>query len=409
MPTNADYRTAVIRYIEPIATKPGEWWAEIHSYLRDGIEDHLERCLRHKAAQHVVVVYGMHGTPIDRIGQVLADYLRGGSRVLPGYHTVLELSLMKVRSMAATYETRLAAVEGLNAAMARAVKEQAILLLTDLEALDGGAEVDEALAGELAAPGNALVVALYTEEERGSTNLNSGILSSQKIMKIPAEFNLGSISLAKRTRNVLHDHFLPHWDAELRCVFEENAFDTVIALEPFAERDGHRLTLPYLAIYPGRDACDMVTLGTERVLRRVSEAKFRLAALREQTAADEELQGYFDLLWGDIEADLTALEAEPIKHDTRNSKKIVRRGHVIAEVLGDLSYQVRLPSPEQVPGLPQLYPAGSPSLPSTDEPNTRGRRGSDSPLGTGGLVPDGLMKDGPKDGKAGSSDKQARS
>lgn len=327
-------------------------YSAVHESLREAILSVLYRSQRSNSGEFCVIT-GAHGTPIERVSQVLADYLKGHND-LNGCQRVSRLSLDAVRRLAKIpgAQPRLP-YEALQAAIDQSVRQRSVLILDHVEvldpdrALDPGGEIEQSLETVLSAPGKALIVVLYWESLPPTTKYDGVFaLPNGKHVHTPPY-------TALQTRATIEHHFARRWKAEIGCVYDDNAFETIYALEPWIQAHGERETLPYLAVWIGRDAARMLAApdGAERVHQSIARARMELVEMREHIKHYSELVKYFDRVVADMERDLRTLEADPVPK--RGDMPVLTRGHVVAQLLGSGSHKVVLPLSR--PSLPLNY------------------------------------------------------
>jgi hypothetical protein len=384
---NADAARSEARdFVKTVSPTTDKWYTDTHGTLRDEVLNALRRCREYRQRDDIAAMVGMRGTVIERIDQVLADFLSTGRDQLPAYRTVLHVNVDALRGLAEVYGDVIVPRDVLRLAMKRAAgkdendeqtQDLAILVLDHLEALDADQRVDRALRSELGNNASgALVLGLYWETDWGRAR-RDGILANAR-WQIPAE-----PYPRERARSTLYDHFVPYWEAKERCVFEPDAFDSILTLEPlvwFGATRPQRVTLPYLAVFEGRDAIRTAKVGgvaqLEHLARRAQDA---LALFRQEKALTADIVAYYTPALDEAASDLAKLIARPIVHD--RGKLVLTRGHIICQLLGNDDHKFRYPAirPHQPP-----FRSGSVS-------SQTGMTGQDA-KGTSGTSPTGAGK-----------------
>ena len=332
---------------------PKRLFAEVHGNLRDDILGELTRVLKFKEAR-LLVLLGMLGTPLERIDQVLADYLEGdhsSHTFLKDFHAVLKINLDSVRQLADQHGSEHSR-SVLNAAFDLADDMKAILLLDHIEVLldpaylplNGVVETD--LRGVLTQPRNAAVIALYWQS--GSNSVADSVSEvSERMKAIRREMrNAFPIEVKPykpaQARSTIIDHFFPYWKVEAGgYTFTDNAFEVVFALRDWIRRGGEPIALPYSAIFVGTNTIETARSGSSDISSRAKRALETLEDLQ-QEADQRRVTGYFAALFSDITASLQHLISST-EAESRGTK-ILTCEHVIAELLASANYEVVLPS-----------------------------------------------------------------
>ena len=235
----------------------------------------------------------------------------------------------------------------LQEALVRSVQEQAILVLDHFEVLDPDQRADRALKTALADPGDALVLGLYWEPDVGRARRDGSLAWANARWQVP------SLPYSPdRARGTIKDHFIPHWQHALRCTFDDNAFDSVYALEPWTWVGGVRMTLPYLAVFMGKDAIETAQGGVGDIQHLVKRAQATLVELQRAQGVTPDVVDYFAPVFRNAESDLNAVLAKPLVHDN-HGRKILSRGHITARLLGEDDHRFRYPP--LVPNRPLHY------------------------------------------------------
>jgi hypothetical protein len=279
----------------------------------------------------IVLLEGRNGTPLDSASLVLAERLVSGEVFtdqrarLNQYHRVNRLSLESVRRLAHIPD-KPAPQDVLQMAMQQAVEDQAILVLEHMEALERDNPVDAGLLAQLANGGDALVLGLFEQPEREDVPVDAA-LGLENIRQVPArEYSV------TQTQALLREYYIPQWETQ-GFTFSEDAFDSVIKLEPGAWIELKRKTLPYLAVGLGRDAMQTVKEGRALVLDTARMALDALNELRQEWATTEErVREQFADVLAEARRDIEGLIANP---DIRmeNGRRVITRAHVVAQLI----------------------------------------------------------------------------
>lgn len=279
----------------------------------------------------IVVLEGRNGTPLHSAALVLAERLIAGEVFteqrarLSQYHEVHRLNMETVRHLA-NLADKPAPQDVLQMAMQQAVEDQAVLVLDHMEALERDNPVDIGLFAQLANPGDALVLGLFELPERDEVPVDVA-LGLENIRQVPArEYS------AMQTQALLREYYIPLWETQ-GFTFTQEAFDSVIALEPGAWIELRRKTLPYLAVGLGRDAMQTVKEGRALVLDTARMALDALNELRHEWATTEErIREQFTDVLAEARRDIEALIANP-DVQVENGRRVITRAHVVAQLI----------------------------------------------------------------------------
>ncbi len=299
----------------------------------------------------IAVLVGRNGTPLDTVKHVLAERLAGneaftGQRErLSRFRAVHRLNVASVLGLAAIPDEP--EPQGvLEMAMAQAVEDQAVLVLENLEALGQEGEAEAAMLGQLALPGDALILGIYELADRGEIGV-------EQALKLKSIRQITSHDYSpERTKELIFEYYVPEWEAD-GYMFTPDAFDLVIALEPGAWIESRRKTLPYLAIGLGNDAIQSVRDGAPLIKEMAQMALDALAALKQEAATtDERIRDQFTDTLELARQDIETLRADP-QPRLDHGRYVITRPHLVTQLICPNDSEFHFPG--HVPAQQRLY------------------------------------------------------
>lgn len=336
---------------------------------------HLIEQLAERRPGQVVLVRGLHGSPRERLVQVLADTLTNPSQ------EIMNTSLAHVRFVlsqdvgqlhAAGLSNPEDAIMALRHSMKQAENLQAVLVLERGELLANDEEVNDHLLGTLVDSGNVPIVISFEDRD-------------ERAAKVPVSLRFLNYRLVvmdpyttENTRNAIPDYYAALWQ-EHGVHWNSDALDTFYLVEPaiFVESNGvmKRKALPYSAADLAQEAVEMIRdevssggyvrscalRAHQRVkglLRDPSEGKRLftevegLGRIIDEQEQDQELVREAKPLYDEWRERCKALLALPERmqqlaerpslEQVNGDLYVVNDNHVIAELLGESTYHIRL-------------------------------------------------------------------
>jgi hypothetical protein len=299
----------------------------MHAVLMSTVLNVLGSC----EPPQIVVLAGRNGTPLHETTLVLADRLASGELFtgqrerLRHAHAVHILNIETVAQLA-DMEDEPDPQDVLEMAMQQAVEDQAVLVLDRLEDLKDTDAEERSLRAQLSDPGDTLVLGLYELSDRGEVGVEEalGLHNVRQIAARPYS--------AERTKALIFEYYVPEWQTQ-GFTFTEDAFDSVIALEPGAWIELKRKTLPYLAVGLARDVMETIKGGTPLIRDTARMALDALTALRQERATtDERIRDQFSEVLHQAREDIEALIAQP-NVKVENGLCVITRAHLIAQLI----------------------------------------------------------------------------
>lgn len=290
---------------------------------------------RARIARELVVVYGPHGSPIDDMVAILAARLeiggfKGQQQALQDYRRVLHVQIDEVEALLGLGKSSQDMVAVLERIKEEAVRQRAILLFTQPEHLLGASSASAIIQASLANLGGALAFARYALHEKVPTHQN-----------VRDDFTLGlartlpvriAASDTQQTKEFIKKYYRPRWEQE-GYTFTEDAFDSVIALEPGAWIAKERKTLPHLAVGLGWDTLQTALDGDEAILATAQGALKEFAALRQQGQVRTDLRPIFQPVLDQAEKEIQQLLKKPTPEVITGNVRRLTRAHVIAQLI----------------------------------------------------------------------------
>jgi hypothetical protein len=282
----------------------------------------------------IAIVRGAHGTPVRDIDKVLADVLAAKAydvqdrpRLQRRYQLVYRINLGGLRNWGlnpANPPPHLI----LQLAMDIAVKNQAILVVNELETLKHRTEIDFALLSVLADPKECLVLGSF------ETNPPYEEDPIQMLDLTNAELIAAHAYSPAKTLNLLQKYYLPQWQLRYGYDFAPDAFETVIALEPGAWINLRRKTLPYLVVGLALDTIQTARGGTLLMLDTIQMALDALDKLNDEWGTSERRhREQFKPVLDAARADIQALQGHPQPERNQQGNFVLTRGHVAAQLI----------------------------------------------------------------------------
>ncbi len=271
------YIESVAKIILPSDERPNNFekkllYADMHAILMSNIFNVLNKLENNKIA----VLTGMFGTPINNIGDTLADALKKGnfqlnntSRLL-GYTKVYQLDLIGMLNLAAQGVNPF---EILQTVFAEAKKDSAILLIKNLQILVKQPNAKQYIAAMETS--GQLILGLF--ETGVYSNDNPSEVFGADIIDVVLARNYTD----GQTKALIFEYYLPQWQNLTSYTFTSDAFDTIIALEPGAWIESRRKTLPYLAVGLGEDTIQTAQGGKSLLSETAQSALDALKNLKD--------------------------------------------------------------------------------------------------------------------------------
>jgi hypothetical protein len=315
-------------------------------------------------SQEMPILVGRNGSPLDVVGQVLADRMGFGEAFLGqqdplnNYGAVLYLDLVAVLGLASV-PNEAAPHRVVEAAKAQALQQPdrpGILMLDHVEALrtsvargpasgslaaggqpapggpapaSVGQAAADAMRAQLAARGQALVFGVYHASDEAVTADDASIgLSNAKVVRINT-YN------ADETRDFIRDSYRDYWGTQ-GYAFANDAFDALFTLEPGCWISLRRTGLPYLVVKIAEDTMQTAMKGNDAIRQTAREAVNAIGAVltnelpRAGQMPQETRDAYertFRLALGEVQGLLSA--PTPAKQGDR---QVLKRAHVLAQL-----------------------------------------------------------------------------
>jgi hypothetical protein len=302
----------------------------------------------------MVMLVGRNGSPVTMYPAILADRLAakpaadqpypgqieqfsGQQAPLNAYRGVLRLNLRQVCALASLPQMP-EPYYVLEKAKQHALAQKAILCIDEPEVLAGHGAVEERVRAVLNDFADGLVFGIY-------------LASDDQLPTIGQELGLTNLALvhvhpytAEHTRESIKQYYLPLWQ-HAGYTFDKHAFDLVMDLEPGVWVGTQRKTLPYLVVDLAREAIQTAA-GGEAALRGTAQLaleavkRLRGSQAPQVSAAD---RGRFEHLLNEAERELRWVAAHP-QLRTKDGKKELTRGHLVAQLFAMNGYEFRYPS-----------------------------------------------------------------
>ncbi len=335
-------------HIEIVPATPGCHFAGMHAVLLANVFDVLGSC----GLSQFVVLSGQNGTPYAEMPQVIADKLASGPQFsdararLRDKRGVLLLDLTGI-VLLAELSGKPEPHDVLRMTMKRAREEHSILVLNHIEILRNHQHVERTLLAELANPGETLVLGLYETHFRGD-------LGAERALDMPDILSVAARKYSgEQTRAVLREFYIPRWEIERGYTFADDAFDSVIALEPGAWINLKRKTLPDLVIGLAGDTIGTAEEGAHLIKDVARMALGALTNLRKEWATtDERIRQEFEATLEQARDDITRLIDAPDPVKDSRGYLVLTRAHVIAQLICPNASEFHYPghAPEEVVG-----------------------------------------------------------
>lgn len=289
-----------------------------------------------QGSEDFVVVSGQHGSPLKDLANVLAyrlehEHFIGVRTPLNSYKKVYDVNIDKLRLLATQPGYDVGSPGKIFKRIKRqAVAEHAIIILTHFQKMSNKKKSDpigEAIKFELADPGDAVIAGFFEYEQNRPSNIEVTLnLSNARIVGIDSYDR-------EKTLLFLNQYYFPRWKSE-GYTFAEDAFDSIITLEPGAWIDKRRKTLPYLAAGLGNDTI-LTTSGGKKHIKDVADCAWtclnKLLTL-EQPKADPSLLLQFDETLKQAEQDILWLRQHFTLEKVNNTESLTR-AHVITQLI----------------------------------------------------------------------------
>jgi hypothetical protein len=277
---------------------------------------------------------------MERMFQVLADFLDANPATLKGHSHVYRLDLNEALGSLGD-----GTIQVISDSTAKPL-ENMLLLVDSAQLLDSRLtepQTRNALRAAMRSIGESvLVVMLYWHPDPANVD-RTGVLSIVKDVNTIVARPYS----AEETRRTIFKSFAPKWYEESRCICYKNAFDSLLALEPWITVGNGKEALPYLAIFLGK----MVTKGLREdyeqcqasptieslYISYADQAADKIKELKGQFPA--ELQRRIDPIVRETLSDLGTMKSKPHEF-TSDGHLIIRRGHITARLLGGTIYNV---------------------------------------------------------------------
>lgn len=280
----------------------------------------------------IIILTGHHGSPIEELSQLLAYRLAakepfvGVRKPLSEYSTVRRLNIEALLRLVDEPEEPLPH-KVLEKAKQYALEQKAVLLLDNIHLLKGQGKNEMSVKAALADRGDGLIFGLY---------IYHGATPSERDLRLGMENTL-LVPVApydeEDTKKFLQKYHFPRWEAN-GYIFTEDAFDSIIKLEPGAWIREKRKTLPYLASGLGEDTFQIALRGEREIKETADCARYWLNELlnKERKHVTEAIQEKYAEVLGEAERDIRALNQNP-KPLQQGNKKVLTRAHVIAQLI----------------------------------------------------------------------------
>ncbi len=342
----SSYIESVANIILPSDERPNNFekkllYAEMHAILMSNILTVLNKLEKNRIA----VLTGMFGTPINNIGDTLADVLKKGSLQLNytsrllGYSKVYQLDMIGLLNLSTRGANPFAVLQEV---FAEAEKDNAILLIKNLQILAKQTNAQQYIA--TMENSGRLVLGLFEAGAHSNDNPNE-IFDTDTIDVILARSYTDG-----QTKALITEHYLPQWQNLTSYTFTPDAFDTIIALEPGAWIETRRKTLPYLAVGLGEDTIQTAQGGKSLIAETAQSALDTLKNLRDEAAVAERIpRAKYQPILDEAQQDIEALLKDPLPKRNANGKYILTRAHVTAQLICPNNSEFHYPGipPEQ--------------------------------------------------------------
>lgn len=289
-----------------------------------------------QASEDFVLVTGQRGSPLNELANVLTYRLEHEHFInvrtpLNEYKKVYSVNLDKLKLLA----TQAGQDAGSPARILKRIKDQAIeehaiIILMHLQKMLTRKKSDpigEAIKFELANPGGAVIAGFfeYDQDQPSDHDLTLGLSNARLVGIKPYD--------RENTLKFLQTYYVPKW-ANDGYTFADDAFDSLIALEPGAWIDKRRKTLPYLATGLGNDTVLTASNGEPSIQSTADCAWTCLNDLLilEQPQVEPALLAQFDKTLKQAEQDIMWLRQHATPASTNGPEKLTR-AHVIAQLI----------------------------------------------------------------------------
>jgi len=265
----------------------------LHSITCNNLLLNLIRAMRD---EKIVVLIGQNGSVTDQLEMILAYRLKlmgenadaSRAEILAGYK-LWHVSLNHLRSLYGR-KRRLHPALVLNHLKEEAAKVSAILLITGLETLTQRNAVDRKIKEELSHPDGACILGLY-------------FYSDLKPAKEAWQLGLGDVVTmaeaelfdeSSKLSTLVQQYHQPRWK-ERGYIVDEEAFESLFALEQGIWIDKRRKTFPYLAIDLADDVIFTHRSGEQDVRNLAEDALIALDNLitKEAFAVSKDVRDEF--------------------------------------------------------------------------------------------------------------------
>jgi hypothetical protein len=286
----------------------------------------------------IAVVFGRNGSPIDQFEKLLVRRLQFSDRMigqrgpLQSYKQVWRIDIGQLRLHGTL------APEILQIIKEKAIKEKAVIVLTNLDKLRrrNRDPLDEKLRMLVADRGKGIICALhvYYNNPPSPLELSLGGVLNIKRVRVEADNK-------ETTKGFLKQYYYPLWDS-MGYTFDDNAFDTILDLEPGAWIDEERMTLPYLAVRLGNDTITTVLDGHEGATAVLALGELLKLLKEEQPNVEPDIQTEFEDALEISMKDLQALITNPSLKIV-NGKRKLTQAHVTAQLICHNGSEFHLP------------------------------------------------------------------
>lgn len=271
--------------------------------------------------REIVIIAGHNGSATKEMPQVLAyrlnseEHFQGWREPLNHYKLVHKVDMEALRREAEPGKI-------LAAAKAYALEKRAILMLDNIDAVKGHTAIDEKIKKELVDRGEGLIFGRWEYYGRPHDDFTLGLKNVTEVKVEPYH--------TEATKAFLSRYCYPAWNAA-GYTFAENAFESVMKLEPGAFIDNERMTLPYLAVTLGEGAFQTLLEGEESIkgtARCALEAFTELFDVEQPPLPDEQSVVFIETL-KQGKADTLALLEQPFPE----GPNVITRAHVISQLI----------------------------------------------------------------------------
>ncbi len=284
-----------------------------------------------------VILCGHNGSPVDTLIEVLAlrlasnEPLIGSRAPLKKYKVLqrLDMEAIKGRGDAADLLERAKQV------CLEAGKE-AILLVDHIEALQGRGVIKERLKAQLLDQGEGIIFGRYVYVgERPDVSL--GLSSADIVDTEPLK--------GAQTKAFLKKYCFPQWNAD-GYTFTPDAFDSILALEPGAEIDEKRMTLPYLAVKLGNDTIQTAIFGEQLILETAYGALEALEQLHKEEwpTTPHEIRDHYEETLTKAASVIKGLLEKPLP-EVQGGLRVLTSAHVVAQLINHNNSEFHYPKP----------------------------------------------------------------